>query len=261
MSCNPRATLHAYAAPERFSSSPQHLAVSRNISKPRRTPLPAACTERLRYPAFSCSSARGTRIATTPSQPARPQRTRDDTSIPFTRHEDSHEIAFVSDPRDLCHDCSTCRFAERSVPEASGCTHPGGCVAQSTAHARNYEAGALIVSVRDGNRCTRECCSPAKRASHGTSSDGVVCGSGNFVRPDACRRSFAGRSSAEWHSHSRRPFARATGSRPTRRRSGLLTLGFAQCEHGSNGLDSAPNFHCSLRRAAFAILMEALRFR
>jgi hypothetical protein len=180
--------------------------------------LLGSCTERPRCPAFSRSSARGTRIATTPSQPARPQRTRAETLIPFTRHEDSHEIASVSDPRDLCHDCSTCRFADSSVAEDSGCTDPGGCIAQSAAHARYDEGGALIVSVRHGNRCTRERCSAAKRASHCTSSDGVDCDSRAFVQPDACRRSGAGRSSAKWHSHNRRLLARATGSRRTRRR-------------------------------------------
>ena len=202
--------------PTTSRGQPQHL-------KAEAHSVAGRCAERLRYPAFSRSSARGTRIATTPSQPARPQRTRDDTSTPFPRHEDSHEITFVADPRDLCHDCGTCRFADRSVPEASGRTYPGSCIAQSAAHVSKYEAGTLIVSVRDGNRCTRERCCAAKRASHRRSSDVVVWGPETFVRPDARGRSFAGRSSAEWRSHGRRPLAGATGSRPTRRRNGLLT--------------------------------------
>jgi biopolymer transport protein ExbD len=53
------------------------------MSKPSRTPLLGSCMERPRCPAFSRSSARGTRIATTPSQPARPQRTRAETLIPL----------------------------------------------------------------------------------------------------------------------------------------------------------------------------------
>jgi hypothetical protein len=187
--------------------------------------LPARCSERLPSLAFSRSSARGTRIANPP---------REDTSIFFYRHEDSHEIALVADPRDLRLDCSPCRFAD-----------PGGCAAQSAADARSYEGGALIVPVRDGDRCACERCSPAKRASHRTPGDDVVCGPRTFVRPDAGRRSFAGRSSAEWHSHGLRP-------------NGLLASALLECRDGSNGFDPArAALHCIYPFAARPVLVVA----